>query len=230
MPVKNLIKLKNYDKKFKNLLTTVPKKRNEHAPKQNTNILICGYSGSGKTNLVLNMIYDLLWWDNLYVYAKDLTEDKYAELLADCEEADSVKKFNYIFSDCTDDLIDIDSLDKTSHNLLIFDDYCCDKDAMQVIQEYFIRGRKKNCTVVFITQSYYAVPKIIRLNCQYFIFFKCLDDREILEVFKSHGGGLTREDFIATFKKATNDRFSFLCIDRTASGKNYLKQNFNLIN
>ena len=44
--------------------------------------------------------------------------------------------------------------------LIVFDDMIADK----IVSELFIRGRKLNISIVFITQSYFAVPKDIRLN------------------------------------------------------------------
>ena len=49
------------------------------------------------------------------------------------------------------------------------------KKLNHVVTELFIRGRKLKIPTVFITQSYFAVPKDFRLNCKYFFIMKILD-------------------------------------------------------
>lgn len=205
----NLI-LKNYDN-FKNKKI---KKRHPLAPNIPTNILICGSTGSGKTNLLLNLIYDLLYFDSLYVCAKDLNEEKYQELLQVCEAANKVSPFCFKFYNNSDEMVDINAIDETKQNLIIFDDFICDKKALNIIGEYFIRGRKKNCTSIFLSQSYFATPKIIRLNISHYYFFKSFDDREISEIFKTHSCNMTKESFVKMFKEATNEPYSFLNINK----------------
>ena len=67
-----------------------------------------------------------------------------------------------------DGLPDIDKMDKEQQRLLVFDDLVNEKD-QKTICEAFIRARKKNCSLCYLTQSYYAVPKMIRNNLTYII-------------------------------------------------------------
>ena len=208
--------LKNYDGSTTYRQT---KKRHPLAPETPGRIIIVGSSGAGKTNVVLNLIYDMLPWTRLYVYAKDLTEPKYEELRMACEAAQAgVGEFATFDSD---NIISPDDLDPTEQNLIIFDDFCLDKTTLPTISELFIRSRKKNATIIFITQSYYQTPKIIRLNSTCFIFFAPNDDREMSEIHKNHNCGMSRLDFIKMFKEATFDRHSFLCLDAGQIRKNF---------
>jgi len=223
------INIKNYNSNQHK--TFINKIRNPLAPVTPTNILISGHTGCGKTNLLLNLIYDLLYWDNLYVYAKDLEEPLYQNLMASCEEADLISEFNYEFKSDLTDASSIDDMDRNSHNLIIFDDFCTDAASMSKIKEYFIRGRKKNCTCIFISQDYYSVPKLIRLQCSYFCLFKCRDDRELLEIYKTHNCGLTKDQFKKVFREATLQKYNFLLIDKTHSAcdKKSLRKNFDFL-
>ena len=56
-------------------------------------------------------------------------------------------------------------------NIIIFDDVVTQKD-QSLQEEYYTRGRHMNCTVFYLTQSYYDVPKIVRDNSNVFIMFK----------------------------------------------------------
>ena len=47
------------------------------------------------------------------------------------------------------------------------------------VTELFIRGRKLNSSLVFITQSYFAVPKNIALNFMYYFIMKIRNKREL---------------------------------------------------
>ena len=57
--------------------------------------------------------------------------------------------------------------------LIIFNNMIADminnKKLIQIVTELFIRGRKLNISIVFITQSYFKVPKDVRLNSTHFL-------------------------------------------------------------
>lgn len=199
--------LKNYETKSVIRNAT----RSQWSPKTPCRILICGPSGCGKTNLLLNLIYDLLPWSTLYVYAKDLSEPKYSELAKVCELANKVSPFEYHFD--SENIVNIDNLDSTEHNLIVFDDFVTDRKSIENITSLFIRGRKKNSTVIYLTQSYFATPKTIRLQCNHFLLFNPSDDREIGEIHKNHSCGLNRQHFKAMFHEATETPYSFLYLD-----------------
>ena len=64
------------------------------------------------------------------------------------------------------------NLGKKHEVLIIFDDMISDminnKKLNQIVTELFIRGRKLNISIVFITQSYFKVSKDVRLNSTHF--------------------------------------------------------------
>ena len=68
-------------------------------------------------------------------------------------------------------MIPVDDLDPTYKSLVVFDDCLTDKKQSK-IEEFFVRGRKKNATIIYLSQSYYATPITIRRNCDIFIFFR----------------------------------------------------------
>ena len=136
-------------------------------------MLIIGPSGSGKTNALLNLIQkkdngSLI--DKLYLYAKDLSESKYQFLIKKRENA-GIKNLNdpsaFIeYSNTMDDVysnIDDCNPKRKRKSLIVFDDMIADivtnKKFQAIIKELFIRCRKLNISLVFITQSYLIVPK-----------------------------------------------------------------------
>ena len=74
------------------------------------------------------------------------------------------------------------NLDKDDKNLIAFDmiaDMINNKKLNSIGTEFFIRGRKLNISLVFITQSYFKVPKDVRLNTSHFFITKIPNKREL---------------------------------------------------
>ena len=73
--------------------------------------------------------------------------------------------------------------DKKKKVLIVFDDMIADminnKKLNSIVTELFIRGRKLNLSIVFITQSYFKVPKDVRLNSAHFFIMKIPNKREL---------------------------------------------------
>ena len=89
--------------------------------------------------------------------------------------------------------------------LIVFDDMIAD----QTVSELFIRGRKLNISIVFITQSYFAVPKDIRLNSTHYFVIKIPSKRELQQVALNHSSNIDFQDLINLYKKCTTEPNSF---------------------
>ena len=132
-------------------------------------------SGSGKTNVLLNLIESQPDIDKIYLYPKDPCEAKY-QYLINKRESVGINHFNdskaFIeYSNNMHDVyknIDKCNPDKENKILMVFDDMTADmihnKKLSSIVTELFIRGKKWNISLVFITQSYFKVPKDVRLN------------------------------------------------------------------
>ena len=163
---------------------------NENKTKHNKNwpyipdhpytILIKGGSGSEKTNVLLNLIVNRLDIDKIYFYAKDLYESKYQYLINKREGAGKNHfKDLKAFIEYSDDMCNIYrninhyNPDKEKKILIVFDDMTADmiqnEKLNSIVTELFISGRKLNISLAFITQSYFKVPKYVRLNTTHFL-------------------------------------------------------------
>ena len=104
--------------------------------------------------------------------------------------------------------------------LIVFDNMIADminnKKLNPVVTEWFIRGRKLNITIVLITQSYFKVPKDVRLNSTHFFIIKIPNKRELQQFALNHSSDIDFKDFIKIYKKCTAEPYSFLVND-TAS-------------
>ena len=83
------------------------------------------------------------------------------------------------------------------------------KKLNSVVTELFIRGRKLNITLVFITQPYFKVQKDIRLNSTHFFIMKILNKRELQQVTLNHSSDIEFKDFMKIYKKCTSEPYSF---------------------
>ena len=86
------------------------------------------------------------------------------------------------------------------------------KKLNSVVTELFIRGRKLNISLAFITQSYFKVPKDVRLNSFHFFIMKNPNKRELQEIALNHSSNIKFKDFIEIYKKMyCRTTFFFSC-------------------
>ena len=86
-----------------------------------------------------------------------------------------------------------------------------------IVTELFIRVRILNISIVFITQSYFKVPKDVRLNSTHFFIMKIPSKRELQQIALNHLSDNDFKDFMNIYKKNTKESFSFLVNDTTLS-------------
>ena len=199
----------NKNKKFKQLYSFMPN--------DTFRMLICGNSGSGKTNLLYHMLIEpLLYCDKIYLYAKNLEQEKYLNLMKEMNEASEETGYN-VMEVSNDKIIPITHLPyENNQKIIIFDDYVCEKNQREIV-DYFIQGRHKNCSVIYLSQSFYKTPRDIRLNCSHYCIYEFPSSRERNMI--SSELGVDKEQF----KKATKKPFSFLYVDKP---RKRVKRNF----
>ena len=179
-----------------------------YMPENIFRMLICGNSGSGKTNLLYHtLMKPLVFFDKIYLYAKNLEQDKY-KLMMD-EINDISKQVGYDVLVCSNnDIIPVsDMLNNDFQTIVIFDDFVCDKNQKPII-DYFIQGRHANCSVIYLSQSFYKTPKDIRLNCSHYCIYNFPSSRERNLICNELG--VDKEKYI----KATKKQYSFLYVDQ----------------
>ena len=207
-----------------------------YIPDKPYRILIIGGSGPGKTNVSLNLIENQPDTDKIYLYAKDPYEAKY-QYLINKREGVGIDHFNdpKAFIEYSNDMRDVYknvdeyNADKKRKILIVFDDMITDminnKKLNSVVTELFIRGRKLNISLVFITQSYFKV----RLNTTYSLFYNEISNkRELQQIAINHSSDIKTKDFINIYKKCNGKPYAFLAIDTTLATDNPLRLRKNL--
>ena len=156
-------------------------------------ILTIGGSGSGKTNASLNLINNQRGIDKIYLYAKDFYEAKYQHLINKRKKVglghfNDPKAFIEYSNGMQDIYKEIENYNpnKKRKVLIVFDDMIPDminnKKLNSIVTELFIRDRKLNISIVFITQSYFKLPKDVRLNRTHFFIMKTPIKRELQQI------------------------------------------------
>ena len=197
-------------------------------------ILIIGGSGSGKTNALLNLINHQSDIDKIYLYAKDPYEAKCQYLINKREKVgldhfDDHKAFIEYSNDMQDVYKNIGDYNpgKKRKVLIIFYDMIADminnKKLNPIVTELFIRVRKINISIVFITQYYFKVPKDFRLNSTHFLNMEIPKKRELQQIALNHSSDIDFNDFMKIYKKCTAEPYSFLVNDTTLPSDDPLK-------
>ena len=202
-------------------------------------MLIIGPSSSGKTNTLLHLIDKFHPIDKIYLYAKDTDEEKYQYLINKREQA-GIKNLNdpHAFieysSDINDVLEDINDYNKNRNKkvLIIFDDMIADimksEKFKALVKELFIRCRKLNISIVFITQSYFRTPtKDVRLNSTHYILMKIGNKKELKSIAEENSGHLAFKDVLKIYNHCTDKPHSFMMVDTRPTARVTFKKNFN---
>ena len=107
--------------------------------------------------------------------------------------------------------------------LIVFDDMITDimanKRFQAMTKELFIRSRKLNISLVFITQSYFSVPKDVRLNSTHYLIMKINNKREL----QNHSTDIDYQDFIKIYRECTKKPSNFLTIDTALPASDALR-------
>ena len=129
------------------------------------------------------------------MYAKDLSEPKYEYLIKNRENAElknvnnskSFVEYSNTMDNVYEDIDDCNPIRKRK-NLIVFDDMIADimtnKKFQAIIKKLFVRSRKPNISLVFITQSYFSVPKGVRLNTTRYLIMKINNKKELQNIAK----------------------------------------------
>ena len=184
---------------------------NQHLHKLKIPFRLCcvAPSGSGKSNFLVNLIHLFSsgakgTFQDITIVTRNKDEPLYKYLASKCDQIQVKEGIHNIPP--------LDKMDKRENHLVCFDDLVLQKD-QSAIENYYIRARKLNCSVVYLSQSYFRIPKIIRNNCSYVVISKLSGNREVNMILSEFGLGVSKEQLLAMYQYATREKFSPLLID-----------------
>jgi len=181
-------------------------------------------SGSGKTVFAVNLIGLFSAGKGSFQSITILTKNKDEPLYKWFE----TRSDQIVIKEGLNNTPQLDKFDKDFNHLVIFDDLVLSKD-LSMVENIYIRGRKLGVSVIFISQSFFRIPKIIRNNCSYMVLLKLSGNREINVILSEYGLGITKDQLIKIYEYATKEKFSPLIIDLEADKDNRFRKGFDEI-
>jgi hypothetical protein len=165
-------------------------------------------SGSGKTNFVLNLIQAFSSGEGTFNDITIITQNKDEPL------------YNYLRKKAPEIQIkeglhsipQLDKMNKKLNHLVVFDDCVLEKDQTPIIK-YYIRCRKLGCSVVYLSQSYFDIPSLIRKNCSYMVMLKLGGLREVKDILRQFSLGISKTQLVGMYNYATEEKLSCFLID-----------------
>ena len=116
---------------------------------------------------------------------------------------------------------------------IVFDDMIADimsnKKSQAIIKELFIKCRKVNVSLVFIAESYFSVPKDVRLNSTHYMIMKINNRKELQNIAINHSVDVDYKNFMKIYRECTKEPLNFLAIDTTLPASDPLRFGKNLI-
>jgi hypothetical protein len=187
-------------------------------------MLIIGGSGAGKTQTFMNILHNFgNTFQNIYIITKNKDEPIYNYLM-DKTGKDGLEVLEGLKS-----APDLDTLDKEEQTLIVMDDLVLERNQHQ-LEQYFIRARKLNCSLIYISQSYYAVPKMIRQNLTYLVVKRLNTLSDLFRIMREYSLGVDKTQLKKIYESSTSaNKQDFLLVDLDADPKDRFRKNFNEI-
>jgi len=173
-------------------------------------MLIIGGSGAGKTQTLMNLIRVMNGtFNNIHIITKNKEEPLYDYLESKVDNGLTI-------TEGIDSAPNLDEFDKKEQTLIVMDDLVLEKNQKQ-LEQYFIRARKLNCSLVYLSQSYFAVPKIKRLNTL----------QDLFRMMREYSLGVSKDVLVDLYQHSIQDnKQDFLLVDLDSEPKDRFRFNF----
>jgi|GWRWMinimDraft_16_1066024.scaffolds.fasta_scaffold00962_5 hypothetical protein len=160
-------------------------------------------SGGGKSNLVMNILYQMHNTFHKIIIVSKSPEPLYDYL------SDKLKASVEIHYEGA--VPEIVKMDKGMNGLIIFDDMVLTKN--NKIGEMFIRGRKMGYSSIYISQSFYGTPKIVRQNVSYVWLGHGMGQRDLRMILSEFAMNVSLEQLKQLYSDLTREKMNFMMID-----------------
>lgn len=224
MPPKKARSKKVFGTEVRNIYLEMDKDLIMKAPNPNFDIhnfeipfyaVVVAPSGSGKTNFIYNLIERFSEGEGTFQSINIVTRNKdealYHWLQRSCPGIQIDEGMH--------NLPDLDEFDKNFNHLVIVDDLVLDKN-QRTICDFYIRARKLNVSVMYLSQKYFEIPIMIRANCRYLILMKIRGLRDVSLKLKEVSVGVSKEELMQIYKLCTKNKLQPMIIDMDSSNPN----------
>lgn len=176
--------------------------------------LICGPTGSGKTQTLLELIKQIADFDFIVVIAKTTTEPLYQFLEAEYRKMESTSGREMIVVSNTLDDLPMD-YSKYRNSLVIIDDFMNSPESeLRPVLDLWIHGRKQGVSMCWLTQNFFKTSKTIRQNSQYIILKQLTNKNNLKRILNELSLDSPVEEVIEKYSKSVNgNKLGFFMID-----------------
>ena len=108
-------------------------------------------------------------------------------------------------------------------------DSMTNKKIQAILKELFIGCKKVNISLVFITQSYFSVPKDVKLNSTHYLIKRINNRKKLQNIVINYSVDIDYNDFMRIYRECTRETYSFLTMDTTLSAGDPLRFRINLL-
>ena len=208
------MKIKNYDRGEKN---HNDKKLNDILS-EDYRMLISGPSNCGKTNTLMHILREpLVYYDKCYIYTSNPQQDKIQDFIQLMRKIGKKLGYNPLEVADEDNIRDVKDYPVGNRKIVVFDDLQNAKDKIQnKIANHFTNGRHQQISPIYLAQSYYDIPKKLRLNCSHIILYPPDESNHRQLLSKEYRFNQNLFDKL--------DKYDFLFIDKE---KKTLRKNFD---
>jgi ABC-type dipeptide/oligopeptide/nickel transport system ATPase component len=190
-------------------------------------MLIIGSSGSGKTMTLYNVfrIFSKTF-QNIHIITKNKKEPIYEYIDDKFKKMNEKPKAKYCnnvtVEEGIESLPDLETFNKEEQSLVVLDDLVLEKNQNKIV-EYYVRCRKLNVSVIYISQSYFAIPKIIRQNVNYVIIKQVSSARNLKMIANEYSLELDSKKLKKLYEFCVEKKEDFLLIDIDNKEKRFRK-------
>lgn len=192
-----------------------PKYHNPHFSTHGINIpfraVVCASSGSGKSNLVLNLLQQMNGtFNDVYLFCREKSEPLYEHLENSMKNPRTGKPNPHLH--IFEGLEEMNGWNLNTHfeehgqTLIVIDDMCNEKDQRQVC-ELYIRGRKlgRGVSLLYMSQSWFLVPRVVRLQSNLIILRRLGSSRDVSMILREVSLGVTIEELLDLYQRCVGD-------------------------
>jgi hypothetical protein len=183
-------------------------------------VIMYGPPGSGKTNCLLNWIYQMGAFAEYYVCARNTDQPLYQSFFDIIRALEKKLKRQLLFV-CHEpaEMPDLDTLTNDgNHKLFIYDDQLSSTTREYAMMEKpFIMGRNLGVSVVFLSQSWSGIARTIRISCDYVVVLKLNSQDDIKRIIRDASLDIKPEQLLTMYTEATTTMNSFFLIDKVTN-------------
>ena len=152
----------------------------------------------------MGLIKNIGVFDKIILLAKHLDESLYKHLIETYRKIEKKMKVDMMLAiDDIRDMPTVSDCNEKENSLLIVDDMICEnKKDLAKIESFWIAGRKKGVSMVFITQGYFHIPKKIRQNSQYVLIKKIDTPRDLKAILAECSLGIEPKELMKLYEHA----------------------------